>query len=339
MHSIFSYHSVCLHGRVRFSLFVLFALCGLVTKPAGAWQIKESKQRYAKCLEQWIVELESQVQELVRLEALGNVVEGERDFNEALLAAIQYESKRLARDGEQAELHLREFIAIEQRRLERLKPLRRMNAVPAITMTHVRSGVHFGKFHMASLKGQPPQVLEQLREFVRLSEQEVESYQTAVSSNSVSPCEASVANHQLLFARYLLGKRHGNFETILPKIRDINKRLKSDWLAAKKLHERRLITLLDAYTMELYYLESQLLIAAIEGTKDLMADLLRQRIELHDRVLAKGREVGWGPTVALYSQVNLESLLSCSSAFDQFLLDRLIATGEFTYESMLLFGL
>ena len=70
-----------------------------------------------------------------------------------------------------------------------------------------------------------------------------------------------------------------------------------------------------------------------------MARFLRQRITLHDRVLAMGRDVGWGPTVAIYAQVNLERLLACSSAFDQFLLDRLEATGEFEYESMILFGL
>ncbi|MEM7475820.1 MAG: hypothetical protein AAF483_12580 [Planctomycetota bacterium] len=311
----------------------------LATEPAGAWQVEESKERYAKCLGKWIVELKSQIQELVRLEELGQVTEGERDFNEALLAAIQYESKRLGRDGPQAELHLQEFIAIEQRRLDRLKPLRQLNAIPAITMTHVRSGLHFGKFHMARLKGRRPQEIEQLKEFVRLSEREVESYILAVKSSSVSPCEVSVANHQLLFARYLLGKRQGDFETILPEIHNINLRLESDWLAARKLHERRLITLLDAYIMELYYLESQLLLAAIEGAKGSMTDLLRQRVELHNRVLAKGREVGWGPTVALFSQVNLECLLSCSSAFDRFLLDRLVANGEFEYESMLLFGL
>ena len=329
--------------RIRSFVVCAFALLTVAwcptTKPLCAWQVGNSKERYAESLEKWSGELKSQVRELKRLEELGNVAEGVRDFNEAQLAAINFELAQLGKDRESAESNLQDFIAIEQRRLERLQPLRRLNAVPMITMTHVQSGLRFGQFHMAKFKDQPEQVLEHLEDFVKLSEQEVECYQTAIKANSVSPCEVSVAKHQLLFARYLLGKRRGNFDEILPGIRDINARLESDWLAAKKLHKRRLISLLDAYIMHLYYLESQLLIAAIEGPTDSMAEFLQQRIALHNRVLAKGREVGWGPTVAINSQVNLENFLSCSSAFDQFLLDRLNATGEFEYESMLLFGL
>ncbi|MEM1081754.1 MAG: hypothetical protein AAGH65_09265, partial [Pseudomonadota bacterium] len=121
-----------------------------------------------------------------------------------------------------------------------------------LTMTHVKSGLRFGQFHMAKMSGQRPQVMEHLEEFVKLSEQEAECYDQASRTNSVSQCEVSVANHQLLFARYLLGKRRGNFDELLPGIRDINLRLESDWLAAKKLHQQRLITLLDPYVMELY---------------------------------------------------------------------------------------
>ena len=91
--------------------------------------------------------------------------------------------------------------------------------------------------------------------------------------------------------------------------------------------------------MHLYYLESQLLIAAIEKRQDAMENYLEQRISIHDGVLRKGREVGWGPVLSVNFQSNLENLLSCSSAFDRYLLDRLHETGEFEYESMLLFGL
>lgn len=330
---------------VRRSCIASFVLAFLIiawsptVEPLRAGQVEESKERYAESLENWGRELTLQIQELERLEALGSVTEGERDFNEAQLAAINYELAQLVGERQNAEPHLRDFVAIEQRRLERLKPLRRLNAVPLVTMTHVQSGLRFGQFHLAKFKGQPRQVIHHLEDFVRLSEQEVECFQLAVRTNSVSPCEVSVAHHQLLFARYLLGKRQGNFDELLPAIRDINSRLESDWLAAEKLHQQRLITLLDAYFMHLYYLESQLLIAAVEGPRDVMSKLLQQRIALHDRVLAKGREIGWGPTVAINSQINIENFLSCSSAFDQFLLDRLNATGEFEYESMLLFGL
>lgn len=332
-------------GRIRTLCLASLAIALLVspsrstTEGANDQKVEQSKKHYADKLEQWGRELKIQVQELERLEEVGNVVVGERDFNEAQLAAINFELAQLRQDKESAEENLQEFISIEQRRLNRLEPLRRLNAVPAILMTHVQSGLRFGQFHMAKFRNQPAQVINYLEDFVVLSEQEVECFQSAIKSNSVSPCEVSVANHQLLFARYLLGKRQRNFHEILPAIRDINSRLENDWLAAKKLYERRLVTLLDAYLMELYYMESQLLIAAIEGPRDEMANLLEKRVALHDRVLEKGRRVGWGPTVAIYSQINLENLLSCSSAFDQFLLDRLNATGEFEYESMLLFGL
>lgn len=335
--------SVVLLMGIRVSPFstfvVLSVLCLLSANPLSAWQNEKFSARYAESLEHWGSELKLQIRELSRLEKLGTVAQGERDFNEAQLAAINFELARLRGTKQSAEQELLDFIAIEQRRLERLEPLRQLNAVPMLAITHVRSGVHFGLFHLAKSKRQPQPVIKHLEEFVKLSEQELECYQSAIRANSVSPCEVSVAHHQLLFSRYLLGKRQNNFDEILPEIRAINARLESDWLAAKKLHEQRLITLLDAYFMELYYLESELLIAAIEGSRDAMAGLLQQRIALHNRVLAKGQEVGWGPTVAIYSQINLENLLSCSSAFDQFLLDRLKATGEFEYESMLLFGL
>lgn len=327
---------------MRSSILILsfsLALIALSPKPLFASDVRDAKNKYAESLEKWVAELELQIKQLVKLEKLGNVAEGERDFNEAQLAAIRFELARIIGDPANARPHLQEFVDIEQRRLERLKPLRKLNAVPLITMTHVRSGLHFGKFHMAKLKKEAAQVVEQLEEFVSLSEQEVDCFQNAVEAESVSPCEVSVANHQLLFARYLLGKRQGNFDEILPEIRAINQRLETDWLAAEKLHQRRLITMLDSYIMHLYYLESELLIAAIEDDRETMAKLLEQRITLHDRVLKKGREIGWGPTVAINFQINLENLLSCSSAFDQFLLARLSATGQFEYESMLLFGL
>jgi hypothetical protein len=307
--------------------------------PLNAGQVEESREQYARALQNWVDVLELQIEELERLEGLGTVTEGERDFNQAQLAAINYELAKLEGKRQVAEPHLQDFIDIEKRRLARLKPLRRLNAVPAITMTHVRSGLHFGQFHMAQFNDQTPEVIKHLEEFAKLSEQEVASYQQAVQSNSVSPCEVSVAHHQLLFARYLLGKRQDNLEEILPEIRRINTLLENDWLAAEVLHKRRLITLLDAYFMELYYLESQLLIAAIESSQDSMADLLQQRVALHNRVLQKGRSLGWGPILPVNFQLNLENLLSCSAAFDQFLHDRLRATGEFEYESMLLFGL
>lgn len=336
-----------LHATQTFQMrsFVLASLLALSLplvpplKPLNASQTEESKEQYVQSLRSWVLDLESQVAELRRLEELGNVAQGERDFNEAQLAAIKYEIAKINEDRQTGEPPLQDFIDIEQRRLTRLQPLRRLNAVPAITMIHVRSGLHFGLFHRAQLKEQPTQEIEHLEEFVRLSEQEVASYQMAIQTNSVSLCEVSVANHQLLYARYLLGKRQDNLNEILPEILKINARLKTDWLAAKKLHERRLINLLDAYFMQLYYLESQLLIAAIEDAEESMVDLLQQRVSLHDEVLKKGREVGWGPTVAIYSQLNLEYFLSCSSAFDQFLLSRLEESGEFEYESMLLFGL
>lgn len=325
---------VVLYAAMTFAFPLLPA-----TSRLSAGQVEDSQANYALALTKWVRALELQIQELERLEGLGNVTQGERDFNQAQLAAINHELAKLEGDRQSAEPYLQDFIGIEQRRLERLKPLRKLNVVPLLTMTHVRSGLNFGQFHMAEFREQPAQVIKHLIEFVRLSEQEVACYQAAIKTNSVSACEVSVANHQLLFARYLLGKRQDNFDEILPEIREINKRLENDWLAAEKLHKRRLITLLDAYFMRLYYLESELLIAAIEGSQDTMVDLLQQRVSLHDTVLEKGRVVGWGPTAAINFQVNLENFLSCSSAFDRFLSERLQATGEFEYESMLLFGL
>lgn len=304
-----------------------------------AGQVEDSQAKYALALKEWVRALELQIQELERLEGLGNVTQGERDFNQAQLAAINHELAKLAGDRQSAEPYLQDFIGIEQRRLERLKPLRKLNAVPLLTMTHVRSGLNFGQFHLAEFEKQPSRVIKHLKQFVALSEQEVACYQAAIETNSVSACEVSVANHQLLFARYLLAKRQDNFDEILPEMRKINVQLERDWLAAAKLHERRLLTLLDAYFMQLYYLESQLLIAAIEGSEGTMVDLLQQRVSLHDKVLEKGRVVGWGPTAPINYQLNLEHFLSCSSAFDRFLSDRLQVTGEFEYESMLLFGL
>ncbi|MEM8736507.1 MAG: hypothetical protein AAGG44_19915 [Planctomycetota bacterium] len=298
-----------------------------------------AKEEYSAALGKWIEDLGRQIDELKRLEELGNVAEGERDFNEAQLAAIQYERIKLAGDKDGAADALQRFIDIERQRLERLQPLRKLNVVPAISLTHVRSGLHFGLFHMAAFTNQQGQVIENLSEFVTLSQQEVSVYQAAIKSNSVSPCELSVANHQLLFAQYLLAKRNNSLEDLLPEIKKINSRLERDWLAAEDLHERRLIPMLDTYFMHLFYLESQLLIAAIEGSQETMQDLLEQRIALHDRVLKKGRQVGWGPILPVNFQSNLENLLLCSSAFERYLLHRLRTTGEFQYESMLLFGL
>ncbi|MFN3191118.1 MAG: hypothetical protein ACE361_11385 [Aureliella sp.] len=316
-----------------------FALLLTTPSPVFAWQSVAAKQRYAAALSEWIEDLARQIEELKRLEGLGNVAQGERDFNEAQLAAIEYELTRLNGESGPAADSLQKFIDIEKQRLERLQPLRKLNVVPAISLTHVRSGLHFGLFHMAAYTKKQDQVLQHLNEFVSLSKQEVSVYESAIKTQSVSPCELSVANHQLLFARYLLAKRKNSLPALLPELRRINSRLESDWHAAKDLHQRRLIPLLDAYFMHLFYLESQLLIAAIEGSRESMQDLLEQRIALHERVLDKGRQIGWGPILPVNFQSNLENLLSCSSAFERYLLDRLRKTGEFEYESMLLFGL